>query len=75
MTTQFSPPQRRRSDYFNFYNDQCKKLAPRYRAWDHHAFESVLALLMSDHPDKSESACVIALANMGLYAPFTVLEG
>ena len=39
--------------------------------WDHHAFEAVLALLMLDYPEKTEAQCVIALANMQLYAPLT----
>jgi hypothetical protein len=65
---------RKRSDYHRYYHDQCRKLAPRYRAFDHHAFEATLALLMFDYPEKSESECVIALANMELYAPLTVLE-
>ena len=69
-----APPRRRQSDYLRYYHDQCHKLAPRYRAYDHHAYEATLALLMFDYPDKTESACVIALANMQLYAPFTVLE-
>ncbi len=66
------PPQRKRSDYHGYYHNQCRRLAPRYRAWDHHAYEATLALLMFDYPDKTETQCVIALANMQLYAPFTV---
>ncbi len=62
-------PPRKRSDYHAYYWAQCKKLAPRTIDWDHHAFESVLGLLMFDYPERSESACVIALANMELYAP------
>ena len=68
------PPRRKRSDYHRYYHDQQRKLAPRYRAFDHHAYEATLALLMFDYPDKTESQCVIALANMELYAPLTVLE-
>lgn len=67
-------PTRRRSDYHQYYWEQCHKLAPRTIDWDSHAFENVLALLMIDYPGKSESACVIALANMGLYAPLTGLR-
>jgi hypothetical protein len=62
-------PKRRRSDYHAYYWAQCKKLAPRTVDWDSHAYEAVLGLLMYDYPDKSESECVIALANMELYAP------
>jgi hypothetical protein len=61
---------RRRSDYHKFYQERCNKLAPRSLDWPHYAYEDTLALLMLDYPDKSESACVIALANMELYAPF-----
>ena len=68
------PPPRKQSDYHKYYWDQCRKLAPRYRAWDHHAYENTLALLMFDYPAKSETECIIALANMQLYAPLTVLE-
>jgi hypothetical protein len=60
---------RRRSDYHAYYWAQCKKLAPRTVDWPNHAFESVLGLLMFDYPDKTENECVIALANMELYAP------
>jgi hypothetical protein len=60
---------RRRSDYHAYYWAQCKKLAPRTVDWDHHAYESVLGLLMYDYPEKTEVDCVIALANMELYAP------
>jgi hypothetical protein len=60
---------RRRSDYHAYYWAQCKKLAPRTVDWDHHAYESVLGLLMFDYPNKTESECQIALANMELYAP------
>ncbi len=74
MATSSEGPKRKRSDYVRYYHDQCRRLAPRYRAWDHHAYEATLALLMFDYPDRSESACVIALANMELYAPLTVLE-
>ena len=62
-------PKRKRSDYWRYYRGQCHKLAPRTIDWDSHAYESVLALLMFDYPDRSESACIIALANMELYAP------
>lgn len=62
---------RRRSDYHAYYWAQCKKLAPRTIDWNHDAFENTLALLMYDHPGKTESQCVIALANMGLLAPYT----
>jgi hypothetical protein len=60
---------RKRSDYHAYYHAQCRKLAPRTIDWDNHAYESVLALLMFDYPEKSESECVIALAKMQLYAP------
>jgi hypothetical protein len=60
---------RRCSDYHAYYWAQCKKLAPRTLDFDHHAYESVLALLMFDYPQKTESECVIALAKMELYAP------
>jgi hypothetical protein len=60
---------RGRSDYHAYYWAQCAKCAPRTIDWPNHAYESVLALLRYDYPDKSESACMIALANMGLYAP------
>lgn len=62
-------PARKRSDYHAYYWAQCRKLAPRTLDWDHHAYESVLGLLMFDYPEKTESECVIALANMELYAP------
>ena len=65
---------RRKSDYHKYYHDMCRKLAPRQRAWDHHAYEATLALLMFDYPAKTEAECVIALAKMQLYAPFTVLD-
>jgi hypothetical protein len=64
-------PKRRPADYHSYYWEQCRKLAPRTIDWDHFAFEDVLALLMLDYPGKSESQCVIALANMQLYAPLT----
>lgn len=70
-----SRPIRRRSDYRKFYWEQCRKLAPRTIDWDTHAYESVLALLMSDYPEKRESECVIALANMELYAPLVGPRG
>jgi hypothetical protein len=60
---------RRRSDYWAYYHGQCHKLAPRHLDWDCFAYENTLALLMADYPERSESACVIALANMELYAP------
>ena len=60
---------RKRSDYHAYYWAQCKKLAPRTVDWDHEAYESVLGLLMYDYPNKTESQCVIALANMELFAP------
>ena len=69
-----APPPRCKSDYWKFYHGQCRKLAPRYRAWDHHAYEATLALLMFDYPAKTETECVIALAKMQLYAPFVRLE-
>ena len=62
-------PVRKRSDYWKYYHDQCRKMAPRTIDFDHHAYEAVLGLLMFDYPAKTESDCVIALANMGLYAP------
>lgn len=68
-------PKRRRSDYLKFYHQQCHKLAPRTIDWDHHAYEATLALLMQDYPEKRESECVIALANMQLYAPLTGPRG
>lgn len=64
-------PKRRKSDYWQYYRAQCKKLAPRHLDWPHYAYENTLALLMMDYPDKSESQCVIALAKMQLYAPLT----
>jgi hypothetical protein len=64
-----SAPQRRRTDYHRYYWERCKKLAPRTIDWDNHAYEDVLALLMLDYPSKTENECVIALANMQLYAP------
>ena len=67
MTT----PKRKRSDYHAYYWAQCKKLAPRTIDWPNHAYEAVLGLIMFDYPTKTESQCVIALANMGLYAPLT----
>ena len=67
-------PKRKRGDYWKYYHGQCRRLAPRYRAWDSHAYEATLALLMFDYPERSETQCVIALANMQLYAPLTVLE-
>ena len=66
-------PTRRKSDYWRYYHDQCRKLAPRQRAFDHHAYEATLALLMFDFPAKTEAECVIALAKMELYAPFVRL--
>ena len=63
-------PTRRKSDYFKYYHERSRKLAPRTLDWPHYAYEDTLALLMMDYPEKSESACVIALAKMGLYAPF-----
>ena len=63
------PPKRKRSDYHAYYWAQCRKCAPRTIDWDHHAYESVLGLLMFDYPDKTEVECVIALAKMELYAP------
>ena len=60
---------RRRSDYHRYYWEQCRKCAPRTIDWPNHAYEATLALLMYDYPEKTESACVIALANMQLYAP------
>jgi hypothetical protein len=68
-----SSERRRKSDYWRYYHEQCRKLAPRQRAWDHHAYEATLALLMFDYPQKTEAECVIALAKMELYAPFVVL--
>ena len=68
-------PARRKSDYWAYYHERCRKLAPRTIAWDNHAFEDVLALLMSDYPEKTESQCVIALAKMELYAPLTGPRG
>jgi hypothetical protein len=68
-------PKRRRSDYWKYFHDQCRKLAPRTIDWDHHAYADVLALLMLDYPEKSESECVIALAKMELYAPLTGPRG
>ena len=65
---------RRKSDYWQYYHERCRKLAPRTIDWPNHAFEDVLALLMSDYPAKTESECVIALAKMQLYAPFVRLE-
>ena len=65
---------RRKSDYWRYYHDMCRKLAPRQRAFDHHAYEATLALLMFDYPAKTESECVIALAKMQLYAPFVRLD-
>ena len=62
-------PKRKRSDYWQYYHDQCRKLAPRTIDWPNHAYESVLGLLMYDYPNKTESQCVIALANMELFAP------
>ena len=73
-TSSEGPPPRRKSDYWRYYHDMCRKLAPRYRDWDHHAFEATLALLMFDYPAKTESACVIALAKMELYAPMVRLD-
>jgi hypothetical protein len=64
-------PKRKRSDYHAYYWAQCKKLAPRTIDWPNHAYEAVLGLIMFDYPTKTESQCVIALANMGLYAPLT----
>jgi hypothetical protein len=69
--TKADAPARRKADYWSYYYDQCRKLAPRTIDWDSHAFEAVLALLMLDYPEKTESQCVIALANMQLYAPLT----
>ena len=62
-------PKRGRSDYLRYYWDQCRKLAPRYRDYDNRAYEATLALLMFDHPGRDEVSCIIALANMNLYAP------
>lgn len=64
-------PKRKRSDYLRYYHERCAKLAPRTIDFDHDAFEETLALLMYDHPGRSESQCVIALAKMGLMAPYT----
>ena len=69
-----SAPTRKRSDYRSYYHDMCRKLAPRQRAFDHHAYEATLALLMFDFPAKTEAECVIALAKMELYAPFVRLD-
>ena len=66
---------RRRSDYHQFYQEQCSKLAPRTIDWDHHSFEATLALLMFDYPGKTETQCIAALANMELYAPLTGPRG
>lgn len=63
------PPKRKRSDYHAYFWAQCRKCAPRTIDWDHHAYRSVLGLLMFDYPDKTEVECIIALANMELYAP------
>jgi len=65
---------RTRSDYHAYYHSMCHKLAPRHKAWDAHAYEAVLALLMFDYPEKTEVDCVIALAKMKLYAPIVVWE-
>lgn len=62
-------PPRRRSDYHAYYWAQCAKCAPRTIDWPNHAYESVLGLLIFDYPDKTQSECIIALANMELYAP------
>ena len=62
-------PKRKRSDYIRYYHDQCRKLSPRYRDFDNRAYEATLALLMFDHPGRTEVDCIIALAKMGLYAP------
>jgi hypothetical protein len=69
MSRDGPPPKRGRSDYEDYYWDLCRKLAPRYRDWDNRAYEATLQLLMFDHPGKTEVDCVIALANMDLYAP------
>lgn len=74
MATSSAAPPRRKSDYWKYYHDMCRKLAPRQRAFDHHAYEATLALLMFDYPAKTEAECVIALAKMQLYAPFVRLE-
>lgn len=62
-------PKRSRADYKRFYDAQCEKLARRTLDYEHHAYESTLALLRHDYPEKSEVDCVIALAKMALYAP------
>ncbi len=63
------PLPRKRSDYHAYYWAQCRKCAPRTIDWDNHAYEAVLGLLMYDYPQKTEVECIIALANMQLYAP------
>jgi hypothetical protein len=60
---------RRKADYLDYYRERCRKLSPRYLDWDNRAYEETLALLMFDHPGKTEVDCGIALAKMGLYAP------
>ena len=62
-------PVRKRSDYWKYYHGRCRQWAPRTIDWDSFAYEDVLGLICFDYPDKSESACIIALANMGLFAP------
>jgi hypothetical protein len=70
LATSSASPPRGKSDYLKYYHERCSKLAPRSLDWPHYAYEDTLALLMLDYPNKSESQCVIALANMELYAPF-----
>ena len=56
-------------DYHRYHDQQRVKLARRNRNWEHQAYEDVLALLLIEHPDKTTTDCIIALANMAIYAP------